>query len=85
MSSVARMPPPRSGARDHVQDGVPILMARGDVEEAQFIGAGRVVESGLLHRIAGVTECDEVDAFDDAAVLHVQTGNDSQFQHTGRS
>ncbi len=72
---------PRRGARHHVQDGVAVLVAGGDVEEAQFVRAGRVIQRGLLDRIAGVAQGDEVHALDDAAVLHVQAGNDSQFQH----
>ena len=68
---------PRRGARHHVQDGVAILVAGGDVEEAEFIRAGRVVQRGLLDRIARVTQRHEVDSLDDAAVLHVQAGNDT--------
>ena len=72
---------PRRGARHHVQNGVTILMAGGDVEKAQLVGAGRVVQRSLLHRIAGVAQGHEVDPLDHAAVLHVQAGNDTQFQH----
>ena len=79
------MPPPTvsgrntrdGGAGYHVQDGVAVLVAGGDVEEAQFIGAGCVVQRGLLDRVAGIAQGDEVHALDDAAILHVQTGNDA--------
>jgi hypothetical protein len=41
-------------------------VAGGDVEEAQLVGAGRVIGAGLLDRIARVAQLDEVDALDDA-------------------
>ncbi len=54
-------------------------MAGGDVEKGQLVGAGVVVERGLLNRIAGVAQVDEIDAFDDAAVLDVEAGDDAEF------
>ena len=48
----------------------------GDVEEHQLIGAFAVVERGQLDGIAGIAQIDELDAFDDAAAGHIQTGND---------
>ncbi len=33
------------------------------------------------HRIAGIAQIDEIDALDDAAVLHVETGNDADLEH----
>src|SRR5262249_36441370 len=71
------------GAGDGIQDRVAGLVAGGDVEEAEFVGVGCVVEGGLLDRVAGVAEGDEVHALDDAAVLYVEAGNDTQFQHSG--
>ena len=69
------------GAGDHVEDGVAVLVAGGDVEEAEFVGAGGVVQRGLLDRVAGIAQGDEVDALDDATVLYVQAGDDAQLQH----
>ena len=56
-------------------------MTGGDVEEAELVGAGRVIGNRRLDRIAGVAQIDEVDALDDAAVLDVQAGNDADFEH----
>ena len=71
-----------SGAGDDVEDGVALLVAGGDVEKGKLVGAGGVIKRGLLDRIAGVTQGDEVDALDDAAVLHVEAGNDPQLEQT---
>ena len=69
------------GALDDVEDGVAVLVAGRDVEEAQLVGAGRVVGGGRLDRIAGVLQVDEVDALDDAAVLDVEAGDDADLEH----
>src|SRR6185312_7490766 len=60
---------------------VAVLVACGDVEEGEFVRAGGIVGDRGLHRIAGVAQVDEVDAFDDAAVLYVQAGDDADFEH----
>ena len=70
-------------ALDDVEDVVAVLVARRDVEEAQLVGAGRVIGGSGFDRIAGVDEVDEVDALDDAAVLHVEAGNDAGLQGHG--
>ena len=69
----------RSG--DDVQQGVPILMRSGNVQEAQFIGTGLIIDLGDLDRITGVTKIHEADALDHSTVLHVQTWNDAFGQH----
>ena len=56
-------------------------MARGNVQEAQFVGALPIVQLRLLDRIAGIDQIDEVHALDDAAVLDVETGDDAGLQH----
>ena len=40
-------------ARHDVKDGVTVLVARCDVEKGELVGAGGVVDSRLLDRIAG--------------------------------
>ena len=52
------------GAADDVEDGVAVLVARGDVEEGELVGAGGVVDPRLLDRIAGVAQVDELHALD---------------------
>ena len=89
MSSIVRTPPPTvsgmkqtSAVRLHdVEQDAAVLVARGDVEKAQFVGAGLVIGDGAFDRIAGVAQVDEIDALDDAAVLDVETGNDAGFEH----
>ena len=69
MSATVRTPPPTvsgmkqasRGAPHHVEDDAAVLVARGDVEEAQLVGAGRVIGDGGRDRIAGIAQVDEVD------------------------
>src|SRR5262249_15971117 len=60
------------GAGDDVQDDAAVLVGGGHVEEHQVVRAGGVIGLGLLHRVAGVDEVDELHALDDPAVLHVE-------------
>src|SRR6185369_5118205 len=64
-----------------VVDGVAVLVARRDVEEGELVGPGRVIGYGRFHRIAGVAQVDEIDAFDDAAIFNVQAGNHAHLEH----
>ena len=68
-------------ALDDVEDGVAVLVARGDVEEAELVGAGSIVGGCGFDGIAGILKVDEVDALDDAAVLHVEAGDDADLEH----
>jgi hypothetical protein len=69
------------GPPHHVHNGVPILMARGNIEERQLIRAGRIIQRRLLHRITGVAQTDKIDPLHHPPVLHVQARDDPQFQH----
>ena len=89
MSSSVRTPPPTvSGMKQtsavrrttSISDAA-VLVARGDVEEAQFVGAGLVVGDGAFDGVAGVAQVDEIDALDDAAVLDVEAGDDARLKH----
>ena len=71
----------RSRALDNAEDGVAVLVAGRDVEKAELVGACRIISRGRLDGIAGILEVDEVNPFDDAAVLHVEAGDDTDFQH----
>ena len=73
------------GARDDVEDRAAVLVAGGDVEEAELVGAGGVIGPRRLDRIAGVAQVDEVHALDDAAVLDVEAGDDADLQHQAAS
>src|SRR5579885_2647188 len=87
-SSTWRTPPPtvsgmkqRSAARDHVEQDRPRLVRGGDVEEAELVGSLGVVAPRHLDRIARIREVDEAHALDDAAVAHVEAGNDAAGEH----
>ena len=66
----------RHGAND-VAHRVPTFDRRRDVEEHEFVGATRLVDSCEFDGIAGVGEFDEAHALDDATVLYVEAGNDA--------
>ena len=66
---------------DQVGHDLPALVAGGDVVEDQFVRAVLLIFAGLGDGIAGVDVVEEFDAFDDAAAINVQTGNDSFGQH----
>src|SRR5690606_28617533 len=59
----------------------PRLMARGDVEKHQFVGALLVVLARDLDRVAGVLHVLEADALDHAAAVDVEAGDDAFGEH----
>src|ERR1035437_1320820 len=65
------------GAGDNVDHGLAVIRGCGDVEEDQLVGPLGVVAGSQLDRVAGVEQLDELDAFDDAPGVHVETGDDS--------
>jgi hypothetical protein len=68
-----------------VQDQVAVVAGGGDVEEGQLVGALLVVAAGDFHRVAGIAQLGEVDAFDDAAGGHVEAGDDAFGEHDSSS
>ena len=64
-------------AAHHVDERTALFVAGRDVEEAELIRARRVIGGGGLDRVARIAQVNEIDALDDAAVLHVQAGNDT--------
>src|ERR1700760_1184529 len=81
LSAPARSRRGGGGAGDDVENGAAPLVAGGDVEEHQLVRAGAVIGAGLLDRIAGVAQIDEVDALHHPPGLDVETGNDADLKH----
>ena len=69
---------------DDVQESLAVFVGRRDVQKAEFVGAILIIDLGDLDRIAGVAQVHEGHAFDDTAILDVQTGNDAFGQHDRR-
>ena len=68
-------------APHHVEQDAARLVARGDVEEAELVGAGRVVGLRRFDRIARIAQIDELHALHDAPVLDVEAGDEADFEH----
>src|SRR5205823_5605523 len=69
------------GTAYHVENDVPVLMARGDVQEGELIGACGIVRNRGGHGIARVAQVDELHSLHHAPVLHVETGNEADLDH----
>ena len=72
-------------ATGEFDDGVPLLVRGGDVQEDQLVGALDVVAGGEFDRVAGVADVDEVGAFDHATLVDVQAGDDPFEVHVAES
>src|SRR6266700_6168284 len=70
-----------SGPSYHVQHDAAIFVGGGNVEEAEFVGAGGVIRDRRFHGIAGVAQVDEVDALDHPSVLDVEAGDHTDLEH----
>ena len=85
MSSSERSPPPivngmkTSSAvrRARLNDRPALLVARGDVEEDELVGALGVVARGELDGVARVAQADEVDPLHHPALVDVEAGDDA--------
>jgi hypothetical protein len=73
------------GAADRIEQRGAAFVGRGNVEQHNFVGAFAGVARGLRGRIAGVDEVDKLHAFDDAAAVHVETGDDALGDHRADS
>lgn len=60
-----------------VVSGIAIFMACRDIEEGDFVGTLFVIAFGNLDGIAGITDIDKLDAFDNAAFINIETGNNA--------
>src|SRR6185503_16726548 len=70
---------------DHVQQHVALIRARGDVEEADFVGAFAVVARRDLHRVAGLAQADDIDALHDPARRDVEARDHALCERHGYS
>ena len=66
---------------DHVPEDLALFVAGGDVEKNQLIGSLGVIPRSDLHRIAGVTEVEEVRSLDHPAMVDVKARDDPLGQH----
>jgi len=62
---------------DYIQHGRSSFDRRGDIQKGQFIRPGMAVGDAAGNRITGIADVDELNALDDASVLHIETGHDS--------
>jgi hypothetical protein len=72
------------GSPSQLDDRLPSLVRGGDVEKDKLVGPLGVVASRELHRVAGVTQADEVGPFDHPARVHVEAGDDALQSHVAR-
>jgi len=71
MSSTVRIPPPT------VYHGFTIIRTGGDIQKRDLIRALFVVALGYFHRVTGITNIHELHTLDHAAVIHVETRNNT--------
>ena len=64
-----------------LQDRIPPLMRGGDIQETQLIRALVVIDLRLLHRVTGVNNINEIHALHNAAIVNIQAGDDTGFEH----
>ena len=89
MSSIVRIPPPTvsghedllSRPADDLQHNVAPLVAGGDVEKHQFVGAILLVTGRHGHRIAGVAEVKEISSLHHPTAVDVEARNDAFGKH----
>ena len=70
------------GAAHGVEQRLPALVRRGNVEQHDFVRAFAGMARGLRGRIARIDEIDELHALDDTAVMHIEAGDDALGNHS---
>ena len=68
------------GAPHHVMHDAAVFVRGRNIQKNEFVRAFGVVKPGLFDGVAGVHDVYEAHAFDHAAFVHVQTGNDASGQ-----
>ncbi len=72
---------PAGGALDSVEQRAAAFVSGRDVEKDDFVGAGSGVAGSQFGGITGIDEVNKLDPFDDAAVPHIEAGEDALGQH----
>ena len=62
---------------DDVDHGLTLIGTRCYVKKRDLVGAFFVVTAGDLDRIAGITNINKFDAFDNTSIVNIEAGNDS--------
>ena len=60
----------------HGKKSAAVLHRGGDIQKCELVSSGAAVGARTGHRIAGIGYINEMDAFDYAAVLHIQARHD---------
>src|SRR5439155_1170623 len=71
----------RGDAGGELDHRAPALVRRGDVEKDKLVGALPVVARRERYGVAAVTEIDEARPLHNAAILHVEAGDDAPREH----
>ena len=69
------------GTGDDVVDGVALLVGSGDIQEAKLVRSLLVIDPGLLYRVSGIHQIDEVHALDHAPGVNIEARDDAHLQH----
>ena len=70
-----------SGAGDQIEHRAAIFMGGVNVEKTKLIRPRRIIGNRGIHRVARITQADEVHTLHHTAIGHVETGDDAGLQH----
>jgi hypothetical protein len=60
-----------------VNCGVPLLMAGGDIEKSNLVGARLVIAASNLYRVSGITDADEIHALNNTTLVDIEARNNA--------
>src|SRR5690606_26034170 len=66
----------------HIECGSAVFMRSSDVQKDEFVSAFPVISCCLFDGIAGITQVQEIDAFNHSPIHNIQTGYDPFSQHS---